>query len=116
MSIALHYSFRRIDSEISLDVDKTQLERVDQIYLKFCDLLKFPEWLICLQNLAHIQISNNFIDCVPKEIGLFTSLQYFDMSENRLTNFPIELLQLTKLCYLDLSGNFIRMIPSGEFK
>lgn len=116
MSIALHYSFRRIDSDILLDVDKTQLERVDQIYLKFCDLLKFPQWLLCLQNLTHIQISNNFVDCVPDEIGLFSSLQYFDISENRLTDFPIALTQLNKLCYLDLSGNFIRTIPTGEFK
>lgn len=114
MSVALHYSFRKIDNQTSCDIESIQPENVDQIYLKFCDLSSFPEWLPRLQNLTHIQISNNSIDCVPAELGLVSNLQYLDMSDNRLFDFPPVLSLLSNLRYLDLSGNFIETIPTGE--
>lgn len=114
MSIALHYSFRKIDHEASCDIEKVQESLVEQVYLKFCDLIKFPEWLTRLQNLTHITISCNAIDNVPPQLSLIANLNYLDMSDNRLMELPPCLFELTQLRYLDVSGNFVETIPTGK--
>ena len=50
MSIALHYSFRKIDYETLCDDNEIPKESVEQVYLKACDLIKFPDWLMRLKN------------------------------------------------------------------
>lgn len=113
MSIALHYSFRPIDHE-SLCDDKIQEDQVEQVYLKFCDLGRFPDWLTRLPNLTHINISCNAIELVPPTLSSLTNLNYLDLSDNRLMNLSPTLFELTQLRYLDVAGNFIETIPTGE--
>jgi Leucine-rich repeat (LRR) protein len=113
MSIALHYSFRKIDYHNLCDGNEISEESVEQVYLKACDLVRFPEWLIKLKNLTHINISCNNVAKIPIEIKLLDNLNYFDLSDNRIMVIPAELLNLVQLKYLDLSGNFIATIPGG---
>jgi Leucine-rich repeat (LRR) protein len=115
MSIALHYSFRQIDNETLCDSELIQKDLVEQVYLKFCDLTKFPEWLLGLRNLTHINISCNAIEHVPSELKLITHLNYLDMADNRFRHLPTALFDLTQLRYLDVSGNFIELLPTSEF-
>jgi Leucine-rich repeat (LRR) protein len=114
MAIALHYSFRKIDLESLSDADHICEDQVEQVYLKFCDLIKFPDWLIRLQNLTHLNISSNAIEQVPSELSLITNLNYLDLSDNRLTELPTTLFDLVSLRYLDVAGNFIEIMPTGE--
>lgn len=115
MSVALHYSFRKIDHRSLCDDEKIPEDLVEQVYLKFCDLIKFPEWLTRLQNLTHINISCNAIEHVPSTLNLLTNLNYLDMSDNRLTSLAPTLFELTRLRYLDVATNFIEVIPPGQF-
>lgn len=114
MSIALHYSFRKIDQESPYDRDYIQEHLVEQVYLKFCDLTGFPEWLLGLQNLTHINISCNAIDQLPPTLELLPNLNYLDASANKIAALPESLFLLTKLCYLDVSRNLIENIPAGD--
>jgi Leucine-rich repeat (LRR) protein len=114
MSIALHYSFRPIDHQSPCNGEQIAEDRVEQVYLKFCDLEKFPEWLTRLENLTHINISCNLIEQVPSSLNLLKNLNYLDMSDNRLMTLAPTLFDLTQLRYLDVSGNFIEKIPTGE--
>ena len=116
MSIALHYSFRPIDYQSPCDADQISEDRVEQVYLKFCDLVKFPEWLMRLQNLTHINISCNAIEHVPPTLAILKNLNYLDLSDNRLLILPPTLFELTQLRYLDVAGNFIETLPTGEFE
>ena len=113
MSIALHYSFRKIDNQTLCDDNQIPKESVEQVYLKACDLIRFPEWLIKLRNLTHINISCNAIEVIPDEISLLENLSYFDVSDNRILELPQSLFELEHLKYLDISGNLIDTIPSG---
>lgn len=115
MSIALHYSFRKIDHRSLCDEEMVAEDLVEQVYLKFCDLIKFPEWLTRLQNLTHINISCNAIEHVPSTLNLLANLNYLDMSDNRLTSLAPTLFELTRLRYLDVATNFIEVIPPGDF-
>lgn len=114
MSIALHYSFRKIDHQSFCNEDEIPEDSIEQVYLKACDLLQFPDWLMRLYNLTHINISCNSIDHIPSEISKLVNLNYCDMSDNRLVNLPPTLFDLTNLRYLDVAGNFIEEIPTGE--
>lgn len=114
MSIALHYSFRKIDHQILDENDQISEDSVEQIYLKACDLFQFPEWIFAkLRNLTHIVISSNSLQEIPSEIKIFVHLNYLDISENQLFDLPSELFTLTKLKYLDLSANYVAVIPKG---
>jgi Leucine-rich repeat (LRR) protein len=113
MSIALHYSFRKIDYQTFCENDEIPEESVEQVYLKVCDLIKFPEWLLKLRNLTHINISCNVIEAVPIDINLLENLNYLDLSDNQIMELPSTFFELKQLKYLDLSGNFLDCIPSG---
>lgn len=113
MSIALHYSFRKID-QIIISFDEEIVEHsVEQVYLKQCELISFPKWLERLTNLTHINISSNAICKIPSEIGLLQNLAFLDVSNNCVTTIPAELFDLKNLKYLDLGGNLIDEIPRG---
>lgn len=115
-SIALHYSFRKIDLHTFCDDDRISEDSVEQVYLKACDLEIFPEWLVRLKNLTHIVISSNLLNEIPQEIGLLMNLNYLDINENQLMELPSSLFTLVELKYLDVSGNYIGSIPSGKRK
>ena len=113
MSIALHYSFRKIDHNI-ISLDEEIIEHsVEQVYLKQCELISFPKWLERLINLTHINISHNVISKIPSEISLLQNLAFLDVSNNYVTTIPVELCELKNLKYLDLGGNLIDEIPRG---
>lgn len=113
MSIALHYSFRTLDHKLLFDSENIQEHLVEQVYLKFCDLQQFPQWLLNLQNLTHINVASNGIEKIPENIQKLTNLNYFDASDNRLTSLACGLFKLSQLRYLDVAGNFIEKIPKG---
>lgn len=114
MSIALHYSFRKIDHHTLCDADQIAEDSVEQVYLKFCDLIEFPEWVTRLRNLTHINISSNAIEDFPAHLSTLKNLNYLDISDNRLTDLPPNLFELIQLRYLDVAGNFIEILPTGE--
>lgn len=114
MSIALHYSFRKIDHHTLCDAEQISEDLVEQVYLKFCDLIEFPEWVTRLKNLTHINISSNAIEDFPVQLDSLKNLNYLDVSDNRLTVLPPTLFELTQLRYLDVAGNFIEILPTGE--
>lgn len=114
MSIALHYSFRTLDHQQLFESENIQEKHVEQVYLKFCDLQRFPEWLLNLQNLTHINIASNVIEEIPESIQRLSCLNYFDASDNRLSSLSSGLFNLTQLRYLDVAGNFIEKIPKGK--
>jgi Leucine-rich repeat (LRR) protein len=114
MSLALHYSFRKIDHNTLCDAEQIAEESVEQVYLKFCDLVEFPEWVTRLQNLTHINISSNAIEEFPAQLNILANLNYLDVSDNRLTVLPPTVFELIQLRYLDVAGNFIEILPTGE--
>lgn len=113
MSIALHYSFRKIDHEVMCDDEEIPEESVEQVYLKACDLEKFPDWLMRLKNLTHINISSNALEQIPNDINLLENLNYLDLSDNQLMDLPTSFYELEQLKYLDLSGNYLDCISAG---
>lgn len=116
MSIALHYSFRKIDYEKLCDDNSISEQSVEQVYLKACDLIKLPEWLQRLENLRHLVISSNMLQEIPQQIESFRNLSYLDVSDNQIMELPSSLFNLVEMKYFDASRNFIEILPKSMSK
>lgn len=114
MSIALHYSFRKIEQQLSCDSKQIEEDQVEQVYLKCCDLTELPEWIASLKNLTHINASCNAIEHLPPALSSLSHLNYLDLANNCLSELPKSLFDLAGLQYLDFSETSIKLIPTGE--
>jgi Leucine-rich repeat (LRR) protein len=59
----------------------------------------------------HLNLSNQKLKKIPKEVFLFPNLRTLDLSNNKIVVLPAELGQLTKLEELDLTKNKIDELP-----
>lgn len=70
-----------------------------------------PICLFDLINLEVLDLRNNYLTELPKEISKFTKLKSLALSDNQIASIPKELGQLTKLEYLYLANNQINELP-----
>merc|ERR1712190_480274 len=75
------------------------------------NLLTFPDSIVKLTALEHLDLSENQIVEIPVEIGKLTALEELDLSNNQIVEIPVEIGKLTALEYLYLSNNQIVEIP-----
>ena len=69
--------------------------------------------LVHLTKLRTFNARNNNLDddCLPKEFGTMTSLKVVNLAGNRLTEFPIQLTEITGLQCIYLGANRITALP-----
>jgi hypothetical protein len=79
--------------------------------LKKLFFTKFKQFTLeQIYNLKKLELVNNQITIIPKEIGILINLEFLDLSNNRITVIPKEVGNLINLKELNLVNNQIRMI------
>ena len=69
-----------------------------------------------LTNLQILDISENNIEEIPKDIGNLQKLKCFYMKKNPIKSMPYELLRLEKLSEFEVEEKFLKRIdPMKEF-
>ena len=63
--------------------------------------------------IEEISIVNEGIKLIPREIGDIQGLRFLDLENNRIIEIPKELTQLSSLRELHLSGNNLRLLPQS---
>ena len=79
------------------------LTNLKRLFIDYCQLSDFPEWVRNLQNLSSLSLDGNKIKGkIPEWLGELTSLEYLNLSENEFTEIPASLgnLVLLKDLYL----------------
>jgi len=76
-----------------------------------CGLNVFPVCITSLELLTTLDLSNNKIDTVPKQISLLTNLKHLFLVENNLKKLPKQISKLTNLETLALTGNQLSSVP-----
>ena len=66
-----------------------------------------------VQALVKLDLSNNGLTVLPKEIERFIGLQELDLANNKLTALPDSIQNLTHLRVLQAQGNQLHQIPDG---
>lgn len=86
------------------------------ISLPHCGLLRIPDsiWSLeeLLPKLRKLDLSNNHITAIPKDIKYLTNLRELWLSYNPITIFPQEIVTLKKLEVIDIRHTLIENLPT----
>ncbi|GAB0193743.1 leucine-rich repeat and IQ domain-containing protein 4 [Grus japonensis] len=90
----------------------SKLQSLRQLRLYKTNLHEIPAQ-ICkyLHHVELLGLSDNNLQCLPKETVNLTKLKEIYLQKNRFENFPKELCQLANLEIIDLEQNLISLIP-----
>lgn len=75
------------------------------------NLSQIPKELGSLIKLKKLYLDNNQLCKIPSELRHLTRLQKLSLANNQLRQIPKEICQLTQLQYLGFSGNQLKQIP-----
>ncbi len=87
------------------------LSKLQSLNLSNNQLTSVPKELGNLSKLKTLILSVNNLPSIPKELGNLSKLTHLELHHNRLTSIPKELGNLSKLTYLNLGGNYLTSIP-----
>ena len=91
----------------------TTLKKLKYLKLRSCNLHEIDD-LMELTTLVWLDVSNNKIVRIPKEIVNLVKLTYFYVRYNRLSALPEEILSLPELNYISVEGRFLDPIDSDH--
>lgn len=87
-----------------------KVSHVEELRLRGNGMDRWPElWRI--PGLRVLDVSDNRLESVPREIALLAHLEELHISNNQLSALPEELAQLTRLRILDVRGNRLQTVP-----
>ena|GEM_PF-4004282 len=81
-------------------------------YFKASGLKILPKEIGRMENLKHLNLSDNQLAALPAELGNLANLDTLDLSINQLTSLPAELGRLKILTALSLNGNQLTTLPA----
>lgn len=96
-----------------------KLESLKKISLEGNAITKIPSGIISLKDsLSRLDLSNNRLKSIPKEIGFLTELRILYLDDNELTSIPAEIGFLKEMETLSVDGNKLASIPDeiGDLK
>ena len=97
--------------KLNLNMSIVQLENLQNLNLSDNKLTDVPKEIGNLHNLQILYLYNNKLMHVPKEIGNLQNLQLLHLSNNQLTNVPKEIGNLQNLKYIYLHNNQLTDVP-----
>ncbi len=83
------------------------------ISLYYYGLDQFPDSLKEFDSLEYLDLSGNFISCIPSWINRFQKLKFFKLLSNNLLLVPESISELGSLEFFDLSGNKLVKVPES---
>ena len=92
------------------------LEKLDLTFNPQVDYADLFKKLSYIKTLKFLNISDNKLTALPKEIGLLTSLEYLVIGQNAISTLPEEFFKLTNLKVLNAFGNYKNKISEAELQ
>ncbi|MHA1112058.1 MAG: leucine-rich repeat domain-containing protein [Promethearchaeota archaeon] len=105
----LGLSFNALEQVPEVILNFTKLEH---LFLGCNNLTSIPDWFSeALPNLQSLDLNDNYLQPVPRQIFQLHNLTYLELNANNLKEIPPEIVQLENLEILSLIGNEITMLP-----
>lgn len=86
-------------------------KNISKLDLSNQNLKSIPKEVFALKNLKTLDLSNNNISIIPSDIIKLKRLEILDASNNKISNFYAKICALSKLRVLNLNNNSIKTIP-----
>lgn len=98
-----------------VDSSMRSLTGLTQLVLGRNKFNQFPEWILALKNLRHLDIQGNpEIAEIPEEIGsVLVRLQTLNLNNAGIHDLPKSVSKLTSLTILNLGANYLEDLPKG---
>jgi len=100
-----------LKNKLKLKGTVDEIFRLKTLNLNDNELTELPKEIGNLTNLETLNLNDNELTELPKEIGNLTNLENLELTRNELTELPKEIGNLTKLMRLFLSGNKLTNLP-----
>lgn len=113
--------WRAIAINVSIAVENLNTVEFPNIEATVEKAAKFAEWSFenseKIEKIPNLNLDNNQLTSLPKEIGNLSRLRNLDLRGNQLTSLPKEMGNLTELECLYLNGNQLTSLPKeiGNF-
>ena len=105
------WNYDNLQEWIKNDCDKIIGEQIIDLDISDNDLRKIPKEIFKLTQLETFNCNGNQIKKIPKEIKHLIKLERFECSGNQIKNIPKEIKHLIKLEDFECIGNQIKKIP-----
>lgn len=92
------------------------LKNLETLDLEYNNLKAFPLPILQLPKLKVLNLSQNQITELPKDIAKLTRLEELQLGANEFKTFPSSILKLTELKTINLSRNHLSELPKGLLK
>ncbi len=100
--------------KINVPTDATGISNITRLDLSFRGIAKIPREIgCCLKNLSELNLSNNRLTDLPKELAKISKLKLLNLGYNLFNAIPETIFQLHQLETLNMEANLIRVIPSA---
>ncbi|NCN07924.1 leucine-rich repeat domain-containing protein [Candidatus Falkowbacteria bacterium] len=104
--IGIQYDQSNVSTQQNQEVTANKLDISNKA------LTRLPDYIIRLDNLEELNISNNKLTgSLPAEIKNLSKLKILDLSNNLMTGIPAEIGQLPNLEILNLANNQLTGLP-----
>lgn len=98
---------------VELDTVSNRVRSIDLSSNRLDGIISFKEG--DLQNLTHLNLSNNDFERIPIELSNSRFLRHLDLSKNNLESVPPEIFDPIAISNLNFSNNNFESIPSEIF-
>jgi hypothetical protein len=86
---------------------------LEKLNLRTCNLNKFPDFILSIDQLVDLEIGNNDINELPLELFQIASLKRLGIGYTKITELPIEIENLNNLEMLSIAKTPIRTLPKS---
>jgi internalin A len=90
-----------------------QLEKLEQLGLRYNKLKILPKAIAQLKNLTLLDLSCNQLNALPDSIGDLSNLTFLNLDGNKISTLPNSIGDLSNLTVLDLSRNLLETLPDS---
>ncbi|KAK5117512.1 hypothetical protein LTR85_008897 [Meristemomyces frigidus] len=82
---------------LQVPTELMDLRKLIYVNIRWCRLKQFPEAVLRLSGLQHLELSHNSINAIPEQIEVMTSLAALAFKRNKISRLPLALGRMESL-------------------
>jgi Leucine-rich repeat (LRR) protein/GTPase SAR1 family protein len=102
-----------VEETVTRRIAEARVNKSTALYLSHCNLTTIPEEVFELEHLQHLDLKNNRLVYLPRDVSRLKELKGLYLNHNRLKELPDEITSLPHTQVLKLDGNRLKKLPES---